>query len=158
MAGEATVIVNAPDTVDLTGLALYAISPQRAYCIAVPDEEFDHAIRVRVPNMLTVGLYRDVTPPTIRFVQPQWNAKLRERRPKILAILRDRGSGFEKSDSAMEMRIDGEWVPAAYDPEENTFAYVPPAPLRPGRHTVVIHARDRVGNERTATLRFMILQ
>jgi len=156
LAGEATIMVHVPDTLDLAGVALYGISPKRASCIAVPEESFNHTLQARVRSLPTVGLYRDTTPPSIQFISPRPNALLSNRTPSILAAVNDHGSGFAKSDDAMEMRLDGNWVPAAYDPEADTFHYQPTTPLAPGQHTVVIHARDQVGNSQSSTIEFTI--
>jgi len=154
LAGEATVSVQVPDTLDLKGVALYGISARGTECLAVPEEPFDHVLRTRVPSLYTVGVYRDTIPPTIRITSPRPDMVVRVRRPLLVASVRDDGSGFAKSDEAMEMRLNGAWVPAEYDPEKDTLTYQPAAALSLGRHTLVVRARDRVGNERSASLEF----
>lgn len=156
LAGEATISIRVPDTVDFRGIALYGISPRKAECLAVPEESFDHTLRTRVPSLYTVGVYRDTIPPTVRITSPRVDMVVRVRRPLLVASVRDDGAGFAKTDDAMEMRLDGDWVPAEYDPERDTLTYQPPSALATGRHTVVVHARDQVGNERSASLEFTV--
>ena len=154
LIGEATTVVSLPDSVDLTGVALYAYSPRGADILAPATESFNHTFRARVQSLSTVGVYRDQTPPVIRFISPARRAD--SRTPRIRVLLTDKGSGFPQSDDAMEMRIDDRWVPAEYDPEQDVFTYTPERPLDRGEHSVVVHARDNVGNESSATYRFTI--
>ena len=154
LVGEATTVIAVPDSVDLTGVGLFAYSPRGAELVTPAEGRFDHTLRTRVRSLSTVGVYRDLTPPEIMFVSPGTGASTAT--PRMHVRLVDRGAGFAKSDDAMEMLIDDQWVPAEYDPEEDRLVYVPPFPLSRGRHTVVIHARDAVGNEATATREFTI--
>ena len=152
----ASVRVTLPDTVNLSGVALYTVFPSGPQHLATPEETSDHVLSARVRTLCTVGAYRDVTPPTIRFVRPRNGSAASARKPRIVATLNDDGAGFSRDDSAMEMLVDDAWVPAEYDPENKTLVYTPFEPLPAGQHTVVVNARDRVGNEATATLRFRI--
>lgn len=154
LIGEATTVITVPDSIDLTGVGLYAYSPRGAGLLTAANERFNHTLRGRVKSLSTVGVYRDSTPPTIRFVLPGRTTK--SRTPTIRAHIRDEGAGFARSDDAMEMRLNDRWVPAAYDPELHRFEYVPSVPLERGTHTVVVHARDAVGNERSVSYRFTI--
>ena len=155
-AGSASLSVTLPDTTDLTGIALYTVFPSGAKHLATPEETVDHTLRARVKTLCTVGAFRDLTPPRIRFRRPRSGSSSRNRTPRISVSVRDDGAGFARSDNAMEMLVDGSWVPAEYDPEDNTLIYTPREPLSAGNHTIVVNARDQVGNEATASLRFTI--
>ncbi len=154
--GSATVTVELPDTLDLDKVALYGYSSRGGDLLTVPEGGFDHLLRARVRSLPSVAAFRDVTPPRLSFARPRMNGVVRDRRPRIVAYLRDNGAGFGRGDEAMEMRLDGEWVPAEFDPEDGTFVYVSSEPLESGSHTVVVNARDLVGNESSAALRFRV--
>jgi len=156
LAGEATVEMEVAQGIDLTGLALCDVSSRGPACLAVPDPRSGRTIRASVRSLPTVALYRDRTPPTIRISRPAAGVALRTRTPQIVAVVYDGGVGFDRSEDSMEMRIDDVWVPAAYESWSLRYRYTPTTRLAPGPHTVVIRAHDRVGNERTATLRFTV--
>ena len=147
---DATVTMKLPDSLNLKGVALYGLHAKGAFFLAEANSAFDHTISARVKALPTAGAYRDTTRPKITFHTPRSGRAKRGRRPLIRATVTDHGAGFPKDDRAMEMRIDGSWVPAEYDPETSSFRYAPHLQLKPGRHTVVINARDQVGNEATA--------
>jgi hypothetical protein len=154
LLGEATTVISIDDSVDMKGVGLYGYSSDKVELLTPADGAFDHTIRARVRSLYTVGVYRDVTPPTIFFISPASAAE--SLTPIIEVRVKDAGAGFLRDDGLMEMRIDDRWVPAEYDPEEHRFDYKPLYPLEKGEHTVVVHARDAVGNEASATHRFTI--
>ena len=154
--GTATISVELPDTLDLDRVALYGFSSRGGDLLTIPEGAFDKVLRARVRSLPSVAAYRDTTPPRVSFSRPRVNGVVRDRRPRIVVYLSDGGAGFGRLDEAMEMRLDGKWVPAEYDPEDKTLTYVSATPLSSGEHTVQVNARDQVGNEASASLRFRV--
>lgn len=90
------------------------------------------------------GLMRDNDNPNIRVISPGKSHDLSDPHPEIIAIVTDSTSGVVAD--GLVMMVDGEFVPAGYDPPMDRFSYTCWQPLSPGKHDVEIIARDRVSN------------
>lgn len=102
------------------------------------------------------GILIDETPPAISRLRPKNGTIIRNRKPKLSCIITDDLSGFKK-ERQFEMTIDGIWVPAYYDIDNEVFFYQVKYSLKPGRHTLKVKAIDNQGNKATAVSRFTIL-
>lgn len=108
-------------------------------------------------ELAPVALLADETAPAVGELTAAPGRGFRARgqaRPVIAAAVSDAGSGI--AAAGVEMLVDGEWVPAEYDPEEGRVAWQPPAPLPNGIHGVALRVRDRAGNESAATRAFRV--
>jgi hypothetical protein len=101
--------------------------------------------------LATFGLFRDETAPVVSIQSPA-EAGIETDRPRILARITDRGSGFGWSD--IQTAIDGVPQIVVFDPEASTLSGRSRRDLPPGRHTLMIRVTDRAGNTRTVERMF----
>ena len=80
--------------------------------------------------------YADTLPPRVRWLS----------RRRILARLEDQGSGIDAR--TLEVRVDGDWIPAYYDIDRHRVTYEHPLP--PGRHRVSLTVADKAGRRTTS--------
>jgi len=102
-----------------------------------------------------VAVFRDTTSPYVAPVAPGPGSIIKSRRPLLKAIVEDKGSGIEGSDSIV-MSVDGIPIYPEYDFEGNMVKYHVHNPLKTGAHTVTITATDQLGNARTRKWNFTI--
>lgn len=102
------------------------------------------------------AIIADLNPPLISRLSPARGSQVRSRVPQISCNVTDDLSGFSR-ESQLEMKIDGNWVPADYDITTKSYKYQIESPLRPGEHSVTVRATDNQGNSATATWKFVIL-
>ncbi|MCK4427265.1 MAG: M23 family metallopeptidase [candidate division Zixibacteria bacterium] len=105
----------------------------------------------------TYALLEDTTPPVIKKVYPYNGKKLKQRKPKINAVVGDDLSGIG-SDLDIQITIDGEWMIPEYDPETNVLFTRPTFPLSYGKHELVISVKDRVGNRGEVRRNFFMVR
>jgi hypothetical protein len=105
----------------------------------------------------TYVLLEDTKPPVIKKVHPYNGKKLKQRKPKIKAVVGDDLSGIG-SDLDIQVTIDGEWMIPEYDPETNVLLTRPTFPLSYGKHELVISVKDRVGNRGEARRDFFVVR
>lgn len=113
------------------------------------------ALRATIKSAGTFAILADQTPPVIANVTPDKGATIRDSRPWIHFDAKDNLSGFG-SDEHLQMTIDGQWVPVEYDPDLRRAKARPRWKLDPGKHTVVIVARDNCGNESSFQRNFTV--
>ena len=102
------------------------------------------------------GILIDETAPVITRLRPKDGTSSRNTKPKLSCGITDDLSGF-KDETQFEMTIDGIWVPAYYDIDNELFFYQVKYPLKPGPHTLMVKAIDNQGNKATAVSKFTIL-
>jgi hypothetical protein len=93
----------------------------------------------------------DVTPPTISDLQPADGAYVNDPMPEISAVVQDEPGGSGIDPGSIELRVNGELVEHAYDPETGKVSYTPEEPLEEGLHAVSLSVADFGGNV-TATV------
>jgi Peptidase family M23 len=100
-------------------------------------------------------LARDVVPPHVEWLSPTAERLSTGAQPLLRARVRDSESGFREDD--LTFFIDGRRVPSEWDPDAGDLRYTPRTPLAPGKHPLVVEARDRAGlttrRELTITVR-----
>jgi len=101
------------------------------------------------------GLMLDLDKPAIASVTLSRNDTLRTRRPSFLFGVSDKGSGL--SAVGLNMKLDGETLPAEWDPPRGRFLFQPWWDLARGPHQLSVEARDRVGNTTSKTFDFTII-
>ncbi len=137
---------------DLTGhvddLGLYALAPLEDEWRFL-DREVDPAGQFMTAEVWSLGpfaLIADTLKPRITRVRPGKGSKTSDRRPEITFLIIDDLSGIG-SDTDIEILLDGEWLIPEYDPDTYVCRTRPRENLKPGKHTLEIFARDRVGHE-----------
>jgi hypothetical protein len=99
-----------------------------------------------------IAILTDATPPSVtRLTLPLRYAK----RPHVVSFtVRDNLSGVEYKD--LKLYIDGVFAVPEIDGERRRVTHRFAEPLTRGSHTVVIRAKDRVGNERNIRRAFFV--
>jgi hypothetical protein len=92
-----------------------------------------------------LALMADTAAPVIAAIEPASDRPVSDPRPMVRAAVRDAASGIPPH--GVTVVLDGAAHAARYDADAGTAELVPPRPLAPGRHQVVVRARDRAGNE-----------
>lgn len=107
---------------------------------------------VKTSSLGSFAILEDTRPPTLAKVLPEDNYTAQTRRPKIEAQIADDGSGVETID----VRLDGQWLLTAYDPERARINWERDVDLPTGTHSLVFTLTDAAGNvnklERTLTI------
>jgi hypothetical protein len=98
----------------------------------------------------------DFEPPIISNLSPAVGQKVRDLRPRIQFSLTDSLSGFE-DDRNILIKLDGKWQIPEFDPETGLCWTQPLEPLIPGSHHLAVEVTDRVGNEASQYLQFVVL-
>lgn len=111
-------------------------------------------VGARVRRLLRYALFLDTQSPRIDSLQPAQGAVLRERQPALRAQVADAGSGIGREED-LAVKLDGRRLISEYDPEAGTVSCQPTA-LAPGRHTLVVEARDQSGNQASAQAEFTV--
>jgi hypothetical protein len=100
-------------------------------------------------NLEDVALFRDATPPEVE-IEIQGDGP----RPRLAAHIADGGAGV--TWRTMTMDVDGAPVLVEWDPDAQRLRAHLRADLRPGEHTVIVAAADRVGNTTRTERRFLV--
>lgn len=111
----------------------------------------------KVRYFSSYALLEDKKPPVIKKIYPYNGKRIKQRKPKIKAIIKDDLSGIG-SDLDILITIDGEWMIPEYDPETNVLITKPTYPLSYGKHELLISVKDRVGNESEAKRYFFVVK
>jgi len=102
------------------------------------------------------GLVQDQDLPYIKIKKPIVNAEVKSSVFSFLAVIDDTTSGLNAAD--ITVTIDGEIVPAEYDPPRDRILYKPWKKIPVGSHQLVISVIDRVGNESVRKVNFRIIK
>jgi hypothetical protein len=111
----------------------------------------------KVRYFSTYALLEDTQPPLIKGVDPYDGKKIRQRKPKIKALVRDDLSGVG-SDQDILITIDGEWMIPEYDPETSVLVTRPIFPLSFGKHELLISVKDSAGNKSEVRRYFFVVR
>ncbi len=112
-------------------------------------------VAAEVAHFSTYGLLLDALPPEVTDLRPATGAKTEDRRPLLVATVRDVGSGIGR-EKDISVRLDGKEMIFEYDPEAKQVTARPKRPLRPGAHHLEVTVRDMCGNKTRETSRFTV--
>jgi hypothetical protein len=142
---------------DPSRLGLYELTGRDSWSFVGQDQDVpERAVAGRVRYLSTYALLEDTLAPTLERVSIRPGAKIKNRKPKITALVKDDLSGTGEDDD-MEIRIDGQWLISEYDVDNRILSAHPMSALASGEHTLVIRAHDRVGNQAEITRQFMVI-
>ncbi|OQX92372.1 MAG: hypothetical protein B6D58_03225 [candidate division Zixibacteria bacterium 4484_95] len=146
-----------PEKLDLNTacFSLYYYSSQKSKWYFIGNRNQNH-ISGQTRGGGKFGILIDRTPPVISKLKPKNGSIIKNRKPRLSCVITDDLSGF-KNETQFEMTIDGIWVPAYYDIDNEIFFYKVMYPLKPGRHILRVRATDNQGNKATAISRFTVL-
>jgi hypothetical protein len=114
-------------------------------------------IGARIGGFDTMAVLADTTAPVLGRVTAGPGADWRDRgpaRPEIRAVVDEKGSGIDAE--SVEVTLDGQWIPAEWDPERAIIRYQPPAALGEGAHEITLRLADRAGNRAERVGRFEV--
>ncbi|NIP41680.1 MAG: M23 family metallopeptidase [candidate division Zixibacteria bacterium] len=134
-----------PSGYSLEKTALYGIS--RGGDPSFAGNNLDSAGYI-LANVKSFGTYRimvDSVPPKINSIRPWDNSNVNTARPSIRFFMDDELSGFD-SDTLLTVTLDGDFQICEYDIDRKIVYIHLTEDLAPGRHDLVITARDRLGN------------
>ena len=114
-----------------------------------------YAVNGEVKSLGTFALLVDDQPPEVTGLRPYKGQVISDRRPKVLATIRDALSGIWREED-IEMHIDGKKLIVEYDPEEDIVFAKPRKPLALGTHQIEMVVRDICGNETRQKHSFVI--
>jgi hypothetical protein len=142
---------------DPSRLALYELTGKDSWGFVGKDLDVQRrTVAGKVRYLSTYALLEDTLAPTVERVSIRPGAKIKNGKPKITALVKDDLSGTGEDDD-MEIRIDGQWLISEYDVDHHILSASPFSALASGEHTLVLRARDRVGNEAEITRRFFVI-
>jgi len=123
------------------------------------DQKLDTLNRMvegEVRYLSVYALLEDTLPPKVSKVSVSEGKRIRARRPRITAVVKDDLSGIG-SDQDILIEIDGEWMIPEYDPEKSILFTRPISPLASGKHLLTIWVKDRAGNETKIEREFFVV-
>ena len=112
-------------------------------------------VGARIPSFSTYRLFRDEVPPLVTRLRPRTGSRIKSRKPRLSATIRDKGSGIGREEDIV-VRLDGKPLIFEYDPEKQKVISVPKILLQPGAHIFEVVVRDMCGNETLSKSRFTI--
>ncbi len=156
--GRAKISIEYPNqSCDQSKLGLYELTSKDSWnLVGQALDASEGTVAGKVRYLSTYALLEDTLAPTMERISIRPGAKLKNRKPKITALVRDDLSGTGEDDD-MEIRIDGQWLISEYDVDHQILSARPMSALAAGEHTLVIRARDRAGNEAEITRRFFVI-
>jgi len=119
-------------------------------------DTLNRTIEGKVRYLSDFALLEDTLPPKISKVSILSGKRIKDKRPKITAVVKDDLSGIG-SDEDVLMEIDGEWMIPEYDPEKQILFTRPISPLTLGKHLLTIWVTDRAGNETKVEREFFVV-
>ncbi len=142
---------------DPSRLALYELTGKDSWGFVGQDlDASEGTVAGKVRYLSSYALLEDTLAPTVERVSLRPGARIKNRRPKITALVKDDLSGTGEDDD-MEIRIDGQWLISEYDVDHHILSARPISALASGEHSLVIRARDRVGNETEIKRQFFVI-
>ncbi len=143
----------AADGINEEGWGLYYYDRRRGWTFLDKRIE-DGYFTSSVLSWERFGLMRDTDKPDLRILGMSDSMEIENPTPKFIALVKDETSGI--SSDGLKMKIDGNEVPAEYDPPRDLFKYTVWKPLAPGEHQLEVYAEDQAGNSQTRKLSFSI--
>lgn len=105
-------------------------------------------------SLETFGLVRDIDAPEVKVRTPLDGQEFTSSQPQFEIFIKDEISDMVAS--GLTLKIDGNVVPAEYDPARDRLIYMPYKPLSGGSHRLQVNAVDRVGNIAEKSVTFTI--
>jgi hypothetical protein len=151
-----SVVIRCPDEALASGKAgVYRRnSGSRWSYVGAASDASAKTLEAQVRVFSDFALIKDEVPPSIGAVRPRNGRVTSGGRPRILAVVRDVGSGVEWK--GMTVSIDGKKALSVWEPRYSRLSVVHTAPLSPGRHRAVFEIRDRAGNLSVAETSFRV--
>ncbi len=147
------------------GDSLY--SPEK-YCIGWQDidgkfvfagnELCDDSLSVscEIKSTGKFALAADYDPPKLTLMEPRNGTKLKASNEFAIRYkLTDNFAGLG-SEEDLDLYLDGDWVPAEYDPDRDLVEFIPLGELGRGKHTLLLRVRDMCDNESRLESYFII--
>ena len=142
---------------DPNKLGLYELTEKRTWRFV--DQKLDTLNRMvegKARSLSAYALLEDTLPPKVSKVSVSEGKRIKARRPRITAVVKDDLSGIG-SDQDILIEIDGEWMIPEYDPEKRILFTRPILPLTLGKHLLTISVKDRAGNETKIERNFFVV-
>jgi|GEM_PF-373222 len=137
-------------------LGLYELVGESSYrFLGQKLDSLEGSVSAQVRYLSRYALLEDTLPPKITRVSIPEGMKIKAKKPKITATLKDDLSGIV-SDEQVVVEIDGKWMIPEYDPEKQILVVQPLSPLSAGKHLLTIWVRDRAGNETEVKREFFV--
>jgi len=155
ISSKVKIKILAEDKPNQGGWGLYYFDQRRGWTFLSDSLKSNYYV-AEVLSWERFGLMRDNDLPNIKVTAIRDGSSINNHYPEIVAFVTDATSGIVAD--GLEMRLDGVIVPAEYDPPIDRFSYKCWRPLSPGKHEVVIIARDRVDNLVKKQFHFNILK
>ena len=142
---------------DPNKLGLYEWIGERSWrFVGQKLDTLNRMVEGKVRYLSVYALLEDTLPPNVTRVSVSPGKKVKARRPRITAVVKDDLSGIG-SDEDVLVEIDGEWMIPEYDPEKKILFTRPILPLTLGKHLLTIQVRDRAGNETKIEREFFVV-
>jgi len=139
-------------------LGLYELMGEKSWRFVGQElDTLNRAMEGEVRYLSAYALLEDTLPPKVRKVSISEGKRIKSRRPKITAVLKDDLSGIG-SDQDVLIQLDGEWMIPEYDPEKRVLFTRPILPLTLGKHLLTIRVKDRAGNETKVKREFFVIR
>jgi hypothetical protein len=155
---RATISISYPDVgCDPQRLGLYELIGERDWrFVGEQLDTLNKAVSGEVRYLSAYAVLEDTLPPTITRLSLRAGSRIRSRKPRVTALVKDGLSGIQ-DDREIEVKIDGKWMIPEYDVEKSVLSITPLHPLVAGRHLLTIRARDRAGNEARVDREFFVV-
>jgi hypothetical protein len=138
-------------------LGLYELTGERSWeFVGQKLDTLNRVVEGGVRNLSVYALLEDTLPPKVNRVSVSPGKRIKGRRPRITAVVKDNLSGIG-SDQDILIEIDGEWMIPEYDPEKKFLFTRPVLPLTLGKHLLTISVKDRAGNETKVKREFFVI-
>ncbi|MFC1490400.1 M23 family metallopeptidase [Candidatus Latescibacterota bacterium] len=121
----------------------------------IPTKSEGNILTGNINGSVCVAVLSDTTPPYVQSQSPRSGGTIKNRKPKLVAYVEDKGAGIEGSDS-FTMSIDSIPVYAEYDYARHTISYTLHNNLSIGKHVVKLSVSDRLENTKTIEWSFNI--
>jgi len=156
--GRARVSLRYPEAgCDPARLGLYELIGESFWrFIGQELDSLNRSVAGEVRYLSCYALLEDTLPPKISRVSIASGEKIRVKKPRITAVVKDDLSGIG-SDEDLVVEIDGEWMIPEYDPEKQLLVTRPISPLTLGKHLLTFWVKDRAGNETEVKREFFVV-
>jgi len=138
-------------------LGLYELTAERSWeFVGQKLDTLNRVVEGEERCLSVYALLEDTLPPKVSRVSVSEGKRIKARRPRITAVVKDDLSGIG-NDQDILIEIDGEWMIPEYDPEKRVLFTRPVLPLTLGKHLLTIWVKDRAGNETKIERQFSII-
>jgi len=153
LAGKVEIMIKKNENQSGFGWGLYYFDDKCGWTF-LDDELQDGYLSASALSWERFGLVRDIDNPVVKILRLKDGNVLNTAKPKFVVMVMDSTSGL--AADGLEMKIDGEIVPAEYDPPVDRLIYHTWKNLKGGSHVLEISVTDRVGNQTKKSLDFSV--